>query len=150
MLEMLRDPEMQKMLYPYLPEPMRNPQTFEFMLNNPEYRQQLETMLQQQAGASDNPAIAEMMSGMDMSPENMKKQLGAMGMSPDQFIQKIMSDPELATSMTKPDVMAAIADCSKNPMNIFKYQDKPEVMRVFEKMSTLFPQPPGMGFPPQQ
>lgn len=26
MEQMLRNPEMQKMLYPYLPEPMRNPQ----------------------------------------------------------------------------------------------------------------------------
>jgi hypothetical protein len=50
MLEMLRDPEMQKMLYPYLPEPMRNPQTFEWMLNNPEYRAQLESMMVQQVG----------------------------------------------------------------------------------------------------
>lgn len=38
-----------------------------------------------------------------------------------------MSDPDLASSMTKPDVMAAIADCTKNPMNIFKYQNNPEV-----------------------
>ena len=41
----------QKLLYPYLPEPMRNAETFEWMLNNPEYRAQLETMLQQQVRA---------------------------------------------------------------------------------------------------
>ena len=39
---------MQEMLYPYLPEGMRNPQTFEWMLSNPEYRQQLEQMLEAQ------------------------------------------------------------------------------------------------------
>ena len=38
------------MLYPYLPEPMRNPQTFEFMLNDPAMRQQLEAMVAQQVG----------------------------------------------------------------------------------------------------
>ena len=32
MLDMLKNPEMQKMLYPYLPEPMRNQETFEWML----------------------------------------------------------------------------------------------------------------------
>ena len=61
-----------------------------------------------------------------------------------------MSDSELATSMTKPSVMAAIAECTKNPMNIFKYQNDEEVMRVFEKMSSLFPQAanmPGGAFP---
>eukprot|EP00951_Prasinocladus_malaysianus_P009853 scaffold71918_cov40-Prasinocladus_malaysianus.AAC.1 len=41
------DPEMQKSLYPYLPEPMRNPETMEWMLSQPEYRAQMEQMLQQ-------------------------------------------------------------------------------------------------------
>ena len=39
---------MQQLLYKYLPEPMRNPQTFEWMLQNPEYRKQLEAMMEQQ------------------------------------------------------------------------------------------------------
>lgn len=39
MENMLRNPEMQKMLYPYLPEAMRNPSSIEWMLNNPEVRQ---------------------------------------------------------------------------------------------------------------
>ncbi len=51
MLDMLRDPEMQKMVYPYLPEPMRNPQTFDFMLNNPQMRAQMEQMISQQVGS---------------------------------------------------------------------------------------------------
>ena len=45
---LLQDPNMQKMLYPYLPEGMRNPQTFEWMMSNPEYRSQLEQMLEKQ------------------------------------------------------------------------------------------------------
>lgn len=50
MLErMMNDENMQKMLYPYLPEPMRNPETFKWMLDNPEYRAQLEHMVSQQA-----------------------------------------------------------------------------------------------------
>ncbi len=52
MLErMMTDDNLQKMLYPYLPEPMRNPETFKWMLSNPEYRQQLEAMMAQQARA---------------------------------------------------------------------------------------------------
>lgn len=39
---------MQKLLYPYLPEGMRNPDTFYWMMNNPEYRAQLEEMLNKQ------------------------------------------------------------------------------------------------------
>ena len=39
---------MQKLLYPYLPEGMRNPQTFEWMMSNPEYRTQLEQMMEKQ------------------------------------------------------------------------------------------------------
>lgn len=44
----VQDPKMQEMLYPYLPEGMRNPHTFEWMLSNPEYRAQLEGMLESQ------------------------------------------------------------------------------------------------------
>ena len=46
---MLRNPEMQKMLYPYLPEPMRNPSSIEWMLSNPEVKKQMATMFEQQA-----------------------------------------------------------------------------------------------------
>jgi hypothetical protein len=145
MLDMLRNPEMQKMLYPYLPEPMRNPETFEWMLNSPEYRAQLEGMLNQQMGAGAPAAVQELIKDADMNPDKMKAQFDAIGMSPEEFVQKVMSDPDLATSMTKPSVMAAIAECTKNPMNIFKYQNDEEVMRVFEKMSTLFPQAAAMG-----
>ena len=47
--QFFKDPNMQQLLYKYLPEPMRNPQTFEWMLSNPEYRKQLEAMMEQQA-----------------------------------------------------------------------------------------------------
>jgi hypothetical protein len=44
----LRNPEMQKMLYPYLPEPMRNPESIEWMLNNPEVKKQMTQLFEQQ------------------------------------------------------------------------------------------------------
>ena len=47
MESMLRDPNLQKMLYPYLPEPMRNPDSIEWMLNTPEVRKQMEQMFTQ-------------------------------------------------------------------------------------------------------
>jgi hypothetical protein len=46
--QFFKDPNMQQLLYKYLPEPMRNPETFEWMLSNPEYRKQLEAMMEQQ------------------------------------------------------------------------------------------------------
>lgn len=49
--QFFRDPAMQELLYKHLPEPMRNPQTFEWMLSNPQYRKQLEDIMQQQARA---------------------------------------------------------------------------------------------------
>ncbi len=49
----MQDPAMQKLLYPYLPEGMRNPQTFEWMMSNPEYRSQLEQMLEKQVSFCD-------------------------------------------------------------------------------------------------
>ena len=36
--EMLRNPQMQEMLYPYFPETMRNPESFEMLLTDPTYK----------------------------------------------------------------------------------------------------------------
>ncbi|KAI3424344.1 hypothetical protein D9Q98_009897 [Chlorella vulgaris] len=158
MLDMLKDPEMQKMFYPHLPEPMRNPETFEWMLNTPELRAQLEGMLQQQAASTGSPAVMEMMQNMpQMTKEQMEANLSSVGLTSDQFMAKVMSDPDLAGLMTNPKVMAAIAETTKNPMAIFNYQNDPEVMRVFEKFQEMFGaggpgggMPPGFGGPPSQ
>ena len=42
-----------------------------------------------QAASANSPAVQEMMAGMDMSPDKMKAQFDAMGMTPDQFISKV-------------------------------------------------------------
>lgn len=44
---MMQDPKMQEMMYPYLPEPMRNPETFNFVLKDPTMRKQLVQTLAQ-------------------------------------------------------------------------------------------------------
>ena len=46
--KLFRDPAVQEMLYQHLPETMRNKETFEWMLNNPEYRKQLQDVLKKQ------------------------------------------------------------------------------------------------------
>ncbi|KAK3142548.1 hypothetical protein QOZ80_4BG0348010 [Eleusine coracana subsp. coracana] len=47
--KMMEDPAVQKMVFPYLPEEMRNPESFKWMLQNPMYRQQLQDMLNNMA-----------------------------------------------------------------------------------------------------
>ncbi len=49
-----------------------------------------------------------------------------------------MADPELAMSFSKPEVQAAIMDVTQNQMNITKYSNNPDIMAVFNKMSSLF------------
>ena len=43
---------MQKLLYPYLPPGMQNPETFEWMLKSPDARKHLASMLAQQVWGS--------------------------------------------------------------------------------------------------
>lgn len=50
--KLFRDPAVQEMLYQHLPETMRNKETFDWMLNNPEYRKQLQDVLKKQVGLS--------------------------------------------------------------------------------------------------
>ncbi|CAL8464572.1 g4107 [Coccomyxa elongata] len=144
--QFFKDPNMQQLLYKYLPEPMRNPQTFEWMLQNPEYRKQLEAMMEQQ-GMNLDPNMMNMMKDLDSS--EMNKQLETLGLSPSEVINKIMAEPDLAAAFQKPKVMQAIMESQSNPLAIMNYQDDPDVMLVFEKMAKLFPQTAGE-MPPMQ
>jgi len=149
--QMMRNPEMQKLIYPYLPEGMRNPQTFDWMLQNPATRKQLESMLAANGGGGFAGGFpGGMPPNLDMNSPEVKEQFEAMGMKPEEVVSKIMGNPEMTAAFQNPRIQAAIMDCSQNPMNISKYQDDKEVMDCFTKISELFPQaggmpPPGFG-----
>jgi len=143
--QMMQDPKMQEMMYPYLPEGMRNPETFKWILSNPEMRGQMEEMLKQgMPGGMPGGMNPDMMNAMNMNEDDMKKQFESVGMSPEEVLKKIMDDPELASAFQNPRVQQAMMDCSANPMNISKYTGDKEVMDAMIKMSQLFP---GMGAP---
>ncbi|KAH7525221.1 protein TIC 40, chloroplastic [Ziziphus jujuba] len=138
--KMMEDPTVQKMVYPYLPEEMRNPATFKWMLQNPEYRQQLEDMLNNMSGSSEwDNRMMDSLKNFDLSSPEVKQQFDQIGLTPEEVISKIMANPEVAMAFQNPRVQAAIMDCSQNPMSITKYQNDKEVMDVFNKISELFP-----------
>lgn len=138
--KMMEDPTVQKMVYPYLPEEMRNPSTFKWMLQNPEYRKQLEEMLNNMAGGTEwDSRMMDTLKNFDLNSPDVKQQFDQIGLSPEEVISKIMANPDVAMAFQNPRVQAAIMDCSQNPMNIAKYQNDKEVMDVFNKISELFP-----------
>lgn len=138
--KMLEDPTVQKMVYPYLPEEMRNPTTFKWMLQNPQYRQQLEDMLGNMTGNSEwDNRMMDSLKNFDLSSPEVKQQFDQIGLTPEEVISKIMANPEVAMAFQNPRVQAAIMDCSQNPLSIAKYQNDKEVMDVFNKISELFP-----------
>jgi hypothetical protein len=151
MEKMLRDPNMQKLLYPYLPEPMRNESSIEWMLSNPQVRAQMEQVFAQQ-GAGMSPELMEMMSQVDFSQDKVQQQFSQLGLDPQQVMQMVMNDPQLAAGFANPKVQRAVFEISQDPNNAAKYQDDPEVLAVLEKVTQLFaPQmaanggmPPGM------
>ena len=49
-----------------------------------------------------------------------------------------MANPELAQGFSNPKVQAAIIDISQNPMNIMKYQNDPEIMKVLNEVTEVF------------
>ncbi|KAG0503998.1 hypothetical protein HPP92_004070 [Vanilla planifolia] len=138
--KMMEDPNVQKMVYPYLPEEMRNPTTFKWMLQNPQYRQQLQDMLNDMGGNSEwDNNLMESLKNFDLSSPEVKQQFDQIGLSPEEVISKIMANPEVALAFQNPKVQAAIMECSQNPLSISKYQNDKEVMDVFTKISELFP-----------
>ncbi|KAG9456970.1 hypothetical protein H6P81_001478 [Aristolochia fimbriata] len=138
--KMMEDPTVQKMVYPYLPEEMRNPSTFKWMLQNPQYRQQLQDMLNNMGGSTEwDNRIMDSLKNFDLSSPDVKQQFDQIGLTPEEVISKIMANPEVAMAFQNPKVQAAIMDCSQNPLSIAKYQNDKEVMDVFNKISELFP-----------
>ena len=130
-----RDPSVQQMLYEHLPEPMRNPETFEWVLNNPENRKQLEKLIEAQ-GANLDPSMQAMLSGV--SGDDVSKRLESLGVTPADMLQKIMGEPELAAAIQKPKVMQAIMEMQTNPMAFVNYQEDEDVMLVLKKLSSMF------------
>ncbi|XP_043722452.1 protein TIC 40, chloroplastic-like [Telopea speciosissima] len=138
--KMMEDPTVQKMVYPYLPEEMKNPATFKWMLQNPQYRQQLEDMLNNMGGSTEwDNQVMDSLKNFDLSSPEVKQQFDQIGLTPEEVISKIMANPEVAMAFQNPRVQAAIMDCSQNPLSIAKYQNDKEVMDVFNKISELFP-----------
>ncbi|KAJ7959981.1 Protein TIC 40, chloroplastic [Quillaja saponaria] len=138
--KMMEDPSVQKMVYPYLPEEMRNPTTFKWMLQNLQYRQQLEDMLNNMSGSNEwDNHMMDSLKNFDLSSPDVKQQFDQIGLTPEEVISKIMANPEVAMAFQNPRVQAAIMECSQNPLSIAKYQNDKEVMDVFNKISELFP-----------
>ncbi|KAL5715764.1 hypothetical protein ACHQM5_017540 [Ranunculus cassubicifolius] len=138
--KMMEDPTVQKMVFPHLPEEMRNPSTFKWMLQNPQYRQQLEDMLNNMGGSGEwDNKMMDSLKNFDLSSPEVKQQFDEIGLTPEEVISKIMANPEIAVAFQNPRVQAAIMDCSQNPLSIAKYQNDKEVMDVFNKISELFP-----------
>ncbi|KDP33186.1 hypothetical protein JCGZ_13451 [Jatropha curcas] len=138
--KMMDDPTVQKMVYPYLPEEMRNPSTFKWMLQNPQYRQQLEEMLNNMGGSGEwDNRMMDSLKNFDLSSPEVKQQFDQIGLTPEEVISKIMANPDVALAFQNPRVQQAIMDCSQNPLSIAKYQNDKEVMDVFNKISELFP-----------
>ncbi|CAI5459413.1 unnamed protein product [Closterium sp. Yama58-4] len=136
--KMLEDPMVQKMIFPYLPEEMRDPATFKWMMQSPMYRQQLESMLDNMGGTGFDDRVLEMMKSFDLNSPEVKDQFSQLGMSPEDVVGKIMSNPKLAAAFQNPRLQAAILDVSSNPMNWTKYQNDAEVMEIFNQIQELF------------
>ncbi|KAK4341022.1 hypothetical protein RND71_039523 [Anisodus tanguticus] len=138
--KMMEDPTVQKMVYPHLPEEMRNPTTFKWMLQNPQYRQQLQDMMNSMGGNPEwDNRMMDSLKNFDLSSPEIKQQFDQIGLTPEEVISKIMANPDVAMAFQNPRVQAAIMDCSQNPLSIAKYQNDKEVMDVFNKISELFP-----------
>ncbi|KAK0598675.1 hypothetical protein LWI29_036932 [Acer saccharum] len=138
--KMMEDPTVQKMVFPYLPEEMRDPSTFKWMLQDPQSRQKLEDMLSDMRGNAEwDSRMMETLKNFDLNSPEVKQQFDQIGLTPEQVISTIMANPDLALAFQNPRIQAAIMDCSQNPMSIMKYQNDPEVMSIFNKISELFP-----------
>ena len=148
---MLSDPKAQEMLYPYLPEGMRDPTVFKAMLETPGTRDQIEGMLEAQAaaqmaggGGGDDaafgldPELAASLADFDPSGPEAQAQFDALGVKPEEMMAKVMGDPELMKGFANPKVQRALVDLQKDPMKMFEHMGDPEVGPVLRRMQEVF------------
>ncbi|CAI7804692.1 unnamed protein product [Closterium sp. NIES-53] len=129
--KMLEDPMVQKMVFPYLPEEMRDPATFKCKHLQPH----LLSFIPPLPSVSPSPALTP---PLLLSLSRPIPRLPQLGMSPEDVVGKIMSNPKLAAAFQNPRLQAAILDVSSNPMNWTKYQNDAEVMEIFNQIQELF------------
>eukprot|EP00798_Chlamydomonas_sp_ICE-L_P000945 gene945-33932_t len=108
MEQMLKNPEMQKMLYPYLPEGMRNPESIDFMMKNPEVKKQMEQMFANNPNMM-SPQMAEMMKNTDFNQDKINAQFGELGLKPEDVVAKDKVNQQLGRFGLKPEDMIAKA-----------------------------------------
>merc|ERR1719158_564298 len=98
-------------------------------------------------GMGGMPNMGGMPGGMGGMPGGMGGMPGGMGGMDPNFINGLMSDPDLQAAMGNPKVMAAMQDVMKNPGNIGKYQNDPETMGHLMKIMQKFGGGMGGGMP---
>jgi len=131
MFEMLKNPQMRESLYQFLPENMRSPEMLESVMSSPAVKEQFKSMM--------TPELLQQIKGFQNQVDSpqMKSQLESMNVSPDILMQKLMAEPEVVAMMQKPNVMQAVLDLQKDPANMSKYMNDPEVMQFMMKMNEL-------------
>ncbi|KAL3134841.1 hypothetical protein ABBQ32_007809 [Trebouxia sp. C0010 RCD-2024] len=134
--KLLRDPMLQKAMYPKLPESMRNPEALGQLFDTPEFRAEIEQFIQGQLPETQQTDMKE----REIYRRESEEQLKDMDMDAVDVYHKIKAEPALAKALEKPEVQAALEDCFKNPRNISKYVDDPEIEMVLTKMEELFPE----------
>ena len=50
-------------------------------------------------------------------------------------VQNVMQNADLMKGFDNPEVMQAVNDIAKNPENVKKYKDKPQVMAFYQSMA---------------
>jgi hypothetical protein len=75
-----------------------------------------------------DPKMYEQLKGVNAA--DVTDQLAKFGMTPQDVMQKIMSDPELAEAFQKPHVQKAIMESQTNPEAMNDYWGDPDVMLV--------------------
>ncbi|XP_058008141.1 LOW QUALITY PROTEIN: protein TIC 40, chloroplastic [Hevea brasiliensis] len=100
--KMMEDPTVQKMVYPYLPEEMRNPATFKWMLQNPQNRQQQEEMLNNMSGSGEwDNRMMESLKNFDLNSPEVKQQFVLQCSQNPLSIAKYQNDKEVMDVFNK-------------------------------------------------
>ncbi|KAL3131614.1 hypothetical protein ABBQ38_007911 [Trebouxia sp. C0009 RCD-2024] len=117
---LLQDPEVCKLMYPFVPVNMRSPEGIQLLMSEPDVQDHLERMLQQ--ALKGNIEVSEVL--------NVESSAQEAGIRPVELIQLVMADPELQKACEKPEVMSAVFQCAEDSSKMAEYEHDPDVKMV--------------------
>ncbi|KAM0001280.1 hypothetical protein Hdeb2414_s0383g00881871 [Helianthus debilis subsp. tardiflorus] len=137
--KMMHDPTVQKTIYPYLPEEMRNPTSFEWLLQHKHdmyiavfgkesYCQVIQDIVNDKKESPEwHNWMMDSLKNFDPNSPKVNEQFEKVGLTTEEVTSKILANPDIIMAFENPRVQAALLDVCMH-LHIMARVENPKVL----------------------